>query len=153
MFQTAKVTYVDVVNNLIQIQYTKSGTLFSAAVPATFGNALTGIQYVPNEDDVVFIDDTDGFHVYVIGCSVSADKLKNGLVKGELLIFNQAGAMIKLTNDGSIYLIPALNKPILIGQGPMQPVARNGDTVTGTDNHGNSFTGVIHSSTSTLLSS
>lgn len=160
MFQTATVTAVDAVNNLVQIQYTKSGTISKTMVPAIFGSAVTGIQYTPTIGDLVFIDDTDGFHVYIIGTLVAANQLHNdtfgyGLKSGELIIFNNAGASIKLNFDGSISLTPAPNKAILVGDATitsMQPVARNGDTVTGTDSNGDTFTGVIHSSTSTLLS-
>jgi hypothetical protein len=109
---------------------------------------------MPSQGDIVFVEDSDGYHMYIIGSYVDADSQKT-LTPGQLLIFNQAGASVSLNSDGSISLIPAAGKTVKLGISPNHAIVRDGDTVSvsGTDSHGDTFTGTgtVHASSTQLI--
>lgn len=134
------VTDVDYVNNLAQVKlFHTTGTVSPHIVPVCYGTGRHGMIFQLDAGDMVFVADTDGFHYYIIGVFVPVanrefptDPEFNYAPpnQGEVIIYNESGAKIDMLADGTIYLLPAPGKPIILGgQTNVAPVARHGDAV------------------------
>lgn len=114
------------------------------------GNNNSGIQFGPSVNDKVLLDEVQG--LIIVTHAVPDQVSQKVLLEGQWIFFNKAGCTIYLDPTGIIRIIPGTGGEIQFGTTGLKAVVRDGDTVTGTDSHGDTITGVVHASSVTTYS-